>query len=472
MQRIYNFKNTLTLAAIITLCRIIYLYLNHLNLHPDEAQYWLWSRDLALGYYSKPPVIAWLIGLSTNVCGEGEPCIRLFSPLLHLATAMLIFSLAKYLWDEKTGFFSALGYLLLPGVTFSALLMTTDAPLLFFWAGALLFFVHAMREGKPQDWLLCGVFVGFGLLTKYTMAVFIFSALIYIFTTVPSRLKSWKPWATGVVAFMIFLPNLIWNMENGFLSFRHTEDNLNPGAPGFAVVKMLEFLGAQVGIFGPIFFCFFVFILLFRLREIIRDEKYRLLCCFFLPLFTITLAVAASSRAHGNWAAPIYVSAVILVTAWMVEHEKTGWIRAALALHLAVALVLYNWHGQPDPLARLRGWREFSLQVAEMKSRHPGAEIFTDERKIAAELSYYLRNGNNPVAIYKWNRSRKIRDHFDLARSMAGMKGLDFIFVARNDGAAEPAGYFVSIAKEKTLPLPANPKLTYAIYYMKDFRGY
>ncbi len=465
------------LAAIITFCRIIYLYLNHLDLHPDEAQYWLWSRELALGFYSKPPVIAWLIAISTSICGQGEPCIRLFSPLLHLATAMLIFPLARYLWDEKTGFFSALGYLLLPGVTFSSLLMTTDAPLLFFWAGALLFFARAMREDKLQDWLLCGVFTGFGLLTKYTMVVSIFSALIYILTTGISRLKTWKPWAAAALALLIFLPNLIWNTENGFLSFRHTEDNLNPAAPAFTSVKMLEFLGAQMGIFGPIFFCFFVFILLFRFKGIIRDKKYKMLCCFFLPLIAITLAVAATSRAHGNWAAPIYVPAVILVVAWMVEHEKTGWIRAALALHLAFALVLYNWHGKPDPFARMRGWREFSAAVAEIKSRHPGAEIFTNERKIAAELSYYLHpydlcGEKNPAAIYKWNPSGQIRDYFDSARDMGRMKGLDFIFVARNDGAAEPADYFAAAVKEKTLPLLANPKLIYAIYYMKDFRGY
>jgi len=472
MPRIYSFKNTFTLAAILTFCRIIYLYLNHLNLHPDEAQYWLWSRGLALGYYSKPPVIAWLIRFSTSVCGQGEPCIRLFSPLLHLATTMLVFSLAKYLWDERVGFFSALGYLLLPGVSFSSLLMTTDAPLLFFWAGALLFFVRAMREDKLQDWLLCAVFAGFGLLTKYTMAVFIFSALIYIFITGAHRLKSWKPWATAALAFIIFLPNLIWNMENGFLSFRHTEDNLNPATPTFTAMKMLEFIGAQVGIFGPIFFCFFIFILLFRFKEIIRDEKYLMLFCFFLPLTVITLVVAFGSRAHGNWAAPIYVPAVILVVAWLAEHEKIGWIRSTLVLHLLLALVLYNWYGKPDPFARLRGWQEFSAAVERIKSLHPGTEIFTDERKIAAELSYYLREGENPATIYKWNLAKKIRDHFDLAHNMAGMKGVDFIFVARNDGAIEPIGYFVAAAKEKTLPLPANPKLNYAIYYMKNFRGY
>jgi len=516
--KVYTLKNTILLSAIITLCRLIYLYTNHIDLHPDEAQYWVWSRHLALGYYSKPPVIAWLIALSTSACGPAEPCIRIFSPLLHFATAIIIFHLAKYLWDEKTdiqlippplrgrlggglrqsqasryasypppqpspsrgegeeyGFFAALGFLLLPGVTFSSTLITTDPPLLTAYAGALLFFVKAIREDKLRHWIWCGIFTGAGLLTKYTMAVFLLSAFLYIAVNTPARLKNFKPWLAALIAFVIFLPNLIWNLQNHLVSFRHTEDNLNPET-SFAPIKLLEFLAAQAGIFGPIFFVFLTFILLFRFREIKKDERHQILYYFFLPLLAITLAVCIISRAHGNWAAPIYVPATILVVAWLLDNEKMFWLRAALILNLLFMLLFYNlgqMHLKLDPYARLRGWREFSGQIGEIKSQHPGALIFTDERKIAAELSYYLQGENHePAAIYKWNPKNKAQDYFDLALHMEDMKNHDFIFITRNDNASIIANHFAANSLEKTLPLPANPKLIYRIYFMKNFEGY
>jgi 4-amino-4-deoxy-L-arabinose transferase-like glycosyltransferase len=66
------------------------LHLAGLDLGPDEAQYWWWSRDVAWGYFSKPPLIAWLIALTTAVCGDTAFCVRLASPVLHLVTATIL----------------------------------------------------------------------------------------------------------------------------------------------------------------------------------------------------------------------------------------------------------------------------------------------------------------------------------------------------------------------------------------------
>ena len=76
--------------------RIVALYYNATDLFFDEAQYWSWSLEPDFGYYSKPPLIAWLIRLATETCGSSEFCIRLPSPLLHAMTALAVFAVGPW----------------------------------------------------------------------------------------------------------------------------------------------------------------------------------------------------------------------------------------------------------------------------------------------------------------------------------------------------------------------------------------
>src|SRR5207245_2224166 len=121
----------------ITLLRLVWLALQPADLYPDEAQYWVWSQHLALGYYSKPPLVAWLIALTTGVLGESELAIRLSAPLLHAGAAVFVYAIGTRLYDRQVGLWSALAYASLPGVSVSGFIISTDAALLPFWAAAL-----------------------------------------------------------------------------------------------------------------------------------------------------------------------------------------------------------------------------------------------------------------------------------------------------------------------------------------------
>ena len=125
----------LGLGAILVV-RLIALAYNRTDLFFDEAQYWTWSLEPAFGYYSKPPLIAWAIALSTGVCGASEVCIRLPSPIIHTATAAVMFALGRRLYSARTGFLAALAFATLPGISLSAGIISTDVPLLLCWAMA------------------------------------------------------------------------------------------------------------------------------------------------------------------------------------------------------------------------------------------------------------------------------------------------------------------------------------------------
>src|ERR1700745_166767 len=99
----------------ITAARLVLLAVQSADLYPDEAQYWLWSLHPALGYYSKPPLVGWLIAATTALVGDSEFGIRLAAPFLHFGAGLLIFASARRLYSPRIAAWSAIAYGSLPG---------------------------------------------------------------------------------------------------------------------------------------------------------------------------------------------------------------------------------------------------------------------------------------------------------------------------------------------------------------------
>ena len=132
----------------LTFVRLIGLRFSVVDLFYDEAQYWAWSRDLAFGYSSKPPFLAWIIAVAETVCGSSEACIRAPAPVLYFGTCLATYGVAKVLYDERTAFWAALLVVLAPGAIFSARIISTDVPLMFCWALALLFYLKLLGTSR------------------------------------------------------------------------------------------------------------------------------------------------------------------------------------------------------------------------------------------------------------------------------------------------------------------------------------
>ncbi|TAN44833.1 MAG: glycosyltransferase family 39 protein, partial [Rhodospirillales bacterium] len=166
----------LPIVILVTVWRLLVLAGSPYNLSFDEAQYWLWSLTPDWGYYSKPPFVAWMIGLSRQTCGDVEACVRLPSAISYGIGAVFVYLAARHLFDATTGFWSGLVFLTLPGVAYSSMLVTTDPPLLMFWAAALFFTAKALDSQRPGPWwILLGITIGLGLLAKYAMILYALS---------------------------------------------------------------------------------------------------------------------------------------------------------------------------------------------------------------------------------------------------------------------------------------------------------
>ena len=186
----------LLLLGILAL-RIVGLAVSNAELYFDEAQYWAWAQEPDFGYYTKPPLIAWIIGATTALCGDTPFCVRLPSPLIHMATSFVIYAIAAKLHSRRVAFWAALVYALLPGTSISATLMSTDVPLLLFWSMALLALVHHVERPSLAAGLALGAAIGLGLNAKYAMAFSLACYAVYAAVSPKARasLKHPGTWA-------------------------------------------------------------------------------------------------------------------------------------------------------------------------------------------------------------------------------------------------------------------------------------
>lgn len=478
-RRPYAAMATAAIAAI-TATRLVWLAVQPADLYPDEAQYWVWAQHPALGYYSKPPLVAWVIALTTGVLGDGEFAIRVAAPLLHAAVAVLVYATAARLYNRRIAFWSALAYASLPGVWLSAFLMSTDAVLLPCWAAALYAFVRAREPAGERWWIAVGVAAGLGMLAKYAMAYWLISALGFLLSVREER-RHLKPFCgAALLAMALYAPNLWWNWAHRFVSYRHVRDNAGITTHLFHPGAFLEFLASQFGVFGPIFFA--ILLVIAVQPWLLTEPRRRLLAVFALPTLGMMLAVGLLSRAQPNWAAPTYVSAVVLVVAWVLQR---GWPRVlgiAVALNIAAAVCLFTGAdglraagvavpAKYDPLHRLRGWRELGQQVGAELAAHPGLTLLADDRELIAALTYYVHP--HPFDAVEWSPIPGIHDHWMLTNNIGRHRGADFLAVTQHglDDYLRPL--FAELTPLTTITTATGPAggRSYALFIAHDYRG-
>jgi hypothetical protein len=474
-----SFPALLIAVLVVTSYRLLYLDLSPLPLFFDEAQYWFWAKTPDWGYYSKPPVVAWIIGMTTAVCGNGEFCVRLGSPLLHAGTTLLIYGATRRLFGKEAAMWAGMLYLTLPGVTISSSVISTDPPFMFFWALAFYGFTRALEHNGLRWWVLTGLAAGFGMLSKYTMLLFLVSAVLYLLLYPPHRkyLTHRHFWiGTGIAAFL-FLPNILWNAANGFVSFLHTKDNAALEETSlFHPSEMAEFVAAQFGVFGPVLFGILLWQCI-QCKTLRHERPYVLTLSFVLPLLGMITVIALLSRAHANWAAPVYVTATIAVAGWAVKHHKERLLQISLVLHLLLMLCFMQFEplrklagfelsGKKthiaekqikDPFERLKGLDRVGMEIAALLKHYPDAVLLADERKTLAVFLYYIAKENNfsgIVPFVKWNEDDHIEDHYELVSDMNAYHGRKFLYITRDTKHEEVLNHFSKQQRIRQIIVP------------------
>lgn len=476
------------LHALLALCVGLTAYriwvIGSLGIDPyvDEAYYWGWSQSLDWGYYSKPPMIAALIALSEAVFGHTLVALKLPALISYPLTALMLFVIGRHGFSARVGFWAGFAFLTMPLVAALGLFVSTDAPLLLFWSVALWGLIRALEEGRWRHWLLVGVAFGLGMMTKYTMAAFAGSAFLVMLADPRGRrqLASLAPWTAFALGVVLFVPNVLWNVDHAFPTFRHTAEITRLESRSWAPGEFGEFLGAQWLSLGPVLGLGLV-VVLFRVRRLWEAPTGRALVLMTLPLLLLVSVQALTGRANGNWAAPSFVAGCVLIAACLLEHGRVRLLAWAVGVNVALMAVLYHWpaiqslSGKPmsaklDPYKRARGWTALADQVAPYLRAHPTAVLMGDERETLAQLIYRLQ----PPHWVAWNPSSHIMDQYELTTQLDVGDAGPFLFVTERADISAISQRFARTSPLGQVTVPVHPDLTRVrhLYLLEGFKGY
>lgn len=450
----------------------------------DEAYYYGWSQSLDWGYYSKPPIVAWLIRLTTDLFGNAEWALKLAAPVLYCLTGGVLYQIGKGLANARAGFYSAAIFLTMPLVSFNSLFITTDAPLLFCWALALWLFLRAQATNRWSFWLAAGVVGGLGLLSKYTFILFPAAFLIYAALSHQGRLILANPrfWSACALAVALLLPNLWWNYQHDFISFQHTAEISQQSENQAELSRLLEFWGTQFIVFGPIAMLLLL-VRLFKPRAIEAGHQEALLWSLFIPIFVVISIQALTARANINWGAPAYVSASLIVGIYLAKLRWKLWFKAALAINLSLMLAFYHYgsvlnllniesRDGNDPYVRIEGWKELANDVQPLFDKYPHAPLLSESRKLLAYFGYYLEPKQlNGRAL---NFDDHIKNQYELLYPIESSSARQHLFVSEHMKAEQLQRYFGSV-EELTLAsavVRSNLTRSVRVYLVSDFKGY
>lgn len=478
-------------------------------LAPEEAQYWDWSRHLDWSYYSKPPAIAYLIYASTAVFGSNAIGVRMTAALLGIGTGLIGYFLARRMYENhRIAFFYVLALFLMPLFAVGSVIITTDAPLMFFWAACIGFLYLALVEERPWAWYAAGAAAAMGLLSKYAM-IYVFPCLVFFLLWDPPSRRFWKtlhPYAFLVVALAGFLPVIYWNMTNDWVGFRHVATQTTGESEGFPINPgtFFAYIGEQAALVNPILFVFMMLASWRILRgPAVADRRDAFLMWFGLPVFLGLLLRSATDDVLGNWAAPAYFTLTLLAVRWMdkmfaegtLSRKKTAWLAGGALVYGGLFLVLAKEPSvfrdaaeslrkigipvpaKADPTYQMVGFDELGERVTEVLQEFDDPQrvfLFTKRYQAAAQMAFYVEGQPRTYTI---NFGERRMTQYDIWGGLEdGHKGWDAIYVTPGDGdelEARIAGNFDSCSDPEYVIAEVDDVeyRRFTIYRLRNFDG-
>ena len=424
------------------------IYANTFPLVPDETNYWQWSRHLAWGYHDQAPMIAWAIKLSTLIFGQTEFGVR-FPSVIAMAIASAYLLLISSRWiGPRTTFSTAI---LTQGIlefNVGGLLATPDGLQAAAWAGASYHLARAYENNKWSQWLITGVCFGFGMLSKYTMVIFLPGAFAYgVFSANHrNRLASIRPYVGGLLGSAMFIPVIAWNAQQNWNSVRHVA-HLGGVSEQFTLhLKYFgDYLASQAALLSPIVFLLILvaWALTIRKRREMNQWIYPFLFWNSFPMFAGFALLSLHTRVQGNWPGAGYLTASVLVAAFFAGEGTTKAVDGQPSRHgtrpqdrlctgvahtpskvwswaigmsygiTGLVLLQVVWPVLPIPLKldrtakEMTGWQELGEKAREMVLEMPNPRqtfLFGLRYQVASELAFYTPGQPETVSINRWKR--------------------------------------------------------------------
>jgi 4-amino-4-deoxy-L-arabinose transferase-like glycosyltransferase len=324
-QKVKIYRNTfISIISILTIFRLIYARL--LPISADEAYFWQWSRHLDLCYYEQPPMTGIIVALFTLF--KSTPLtVRLAPIVLLLGTTILVYLLAKEMFqDERVAFWAGLLMNIAPIFAVGGIIITTDAPLGFFWMLTLYSVYKATNSKKRYWWWLSGLALGFAFLTKFISIFILLSVSFFLLFCKEKRkwLSRKEPYLAFILALIVFSPVIIWNASRDWATFKYNLGMRYVSSDASLKFKyFLEYIGGQAFILSPFLFLgSLAGISHCGYRGIRSDDRYLFL---FFPSVLILFMFGIYSwfdRVAPHWVACGYLTSFIALPGLFLGEER------------------------------------------------------------------------------------------------------------------------------------------------------
>lgn len=398
-----SFYTTLLLLALLCLKALIMVALittHTIELGPDEAQYWTWSRTLDWGYYSKPPAIAWQIAAGTALFGNTELGVRFFAIVLSFFQSLALYTLAlRSGLSACAAFWSAIIMAFSPIGIFGSLFAVTDGGFLLFWSLSCIIMAAALSRSQGASPLLIGLTIACGALFKWPIYFFWALFLLCRHFYFPDQ-KLIRLFAGVAISLCGLLPSLWWNSQHDWATFRHVSATLQGGSMEHSSnANPLAFLGSQIALLSPLLFL----LLLLSYRSFFQYYKTAnpaIRFCGWSSLLTLALFFILSffQKIQGNWSLLVYPTAIVLLC-WAFGSFKEALLLKCgvalslllVALALAIPLLQERFPGiyKINPFKQNMGWSALKERLT-MAGYAPDREfLVSDKYQTSSILSFY-----------------------------------------------------------------------------------
>jgi Dolichyl-phosphate-mannose-protein mannosyltransferase len=305
----------------------------------DELYYLACSHHLAWGYVDQPPLIAVITWFERVTLGDSLRALH-FLPAVAAGLRVLLTGLiARELGARRFGMLLAcVCVMVAPMYLGLDSLLTMNVFESLFWMSAALIALKIFQGASPKLWLLFGVVCGVGLLNKHSMLFFGFGLFVGLLLTKQRRqfASPWI-WLGGMVALLIFLPNLLWEIQRAFPTIellrnvQRSGRNAESGPVMFMLLQafVLHPLAAPVWIMG--------------LVELLRDRGgrgWRVLGITWLVIMTCMLTMQGRVYYPAPAYPMLFAAGGLAFERWLSGIRSGRWLKPAYITLLIVTGII------------------------------------------------------------------------------------------------------------------------------------
>ena len=498
----------ITILFILTLLFRAFFSL-HMGLADDEAYHWSWTHNLQLSYFDHPGMIAWLEALTTWIFGDTKFAIRLPGYLCFIGIVVLLYKLAKDLFDDSAALFVGLAVLWVPFWGFGSYIAAPEQPFMLFWVAAAWVFWQGVREDDKQwsakkTWIWLGILMGLGLNSKFVIALLAPGFGIYLLAT-PQRRKDlltpW-PWVGFLIATVICSPIFLWNHLHDWPGFKYQFGSRH-ASDGIKLSRWFVFLGAQLVFYTPVLY--FLIVVSF-ITSVVKfaESRWRYLFSLAVPSIAIfyTQPLFADYKPHWSGAA----CTLLLIGAGGIWSQGLRWrqkkiiqarskilSRGIIAFVVPVLILVYTpifypwvpkvfklvapnseWMTTNDFSNELTGWEELG-QFVNRRQREIHAEsgrkpfIAAQRYETTAQTTWGTKQ-----KVYMLNLTTSQYTVMQTPEEMKNLQGQDAIFVSTEKYYEDPMEWakWDQCQKEelKTFRHGEHAR-TFYVFYCTNFQG-